>query len=50
MTPELVNSTALAMRRRHLRRKRVERLATVAYHALAAAGVLFIASLIVGLI
>lgn len=50
MTPALANSAALTMRRRHLRRKRVERVATVAYHGLAAAGLLFIVALILGLV
>lgn len=48
MTPLFANSTALAMRRRHLRRKRVEHLLTWTYHGLAAAGLLFIASIVLG--
>lgn len=49
MTPDLACSRALAMRRAHLRRKRVERVATWAYHGLALAGVAFLASIVAGL-
>lgn len=41
---------ALAMRRRHLRRKRIERVATWTYHACAALGFTFILALIIGAI
>ena len=50
MTTPLASRNAIAMRRRHLRRKRAERLLTIAYHAAAVAGLVFIACLILGLL
>jgi hypothetical protein len=50
LTPDLANSSALAMRRRHLCRRRIVRVATVAYHAAAAVGVAFIVAIVLGLV
>jgi hypothetical protein len=46
MTSPLACDRALAMRRRHLVRKRAEHVLTIAYHAAAVAGLVFIACLI----
>lgn len=48
--PLFANSTALAMRRRHLRRKRMQTTATIVYRSVAAAGWLFIIAIVLGVL
>lgn len=48
MTLDLTNSTARALRRRVLRRRCLERVATFVHHVAAAIGVAFILALILG--
>ena len=50
MTSPPACNRALAMHRRHLARKRAERVRTIAYHAAAVSGFVFIACLILGLL
>ena len=47
---DLANSTALAMRRRLLRRRRLERAATFAHHLAAAIGFATVVALVLGLL
>jgi heme A synthase len=48
MTPDLTNSSALAMRRRALRRRRIEQASEIVHRMLAFLGILFIILLICG--
>jgi hypothetical protein len=47
---DLASSRALTMRRRLLRRRRLDRVATIAHHLAAAIGVAFIVALALGLL
>ncbi len=50
MTRSSACNRALAMHRRHLARKRAERVRTIACHTAAVAGFVFIACLVMGLL